>query len=161
MESIVLHAPQCGAVWRIDLSLNDLSVVRAAVIAEMLSLLPNLRRVGLQSYPYTDLPQSDELTDAARLVVSGLARNEKASLRHFICQYDCGPEAIVALFFRHSELEEVDIACPVASYELANAAAFGLARLRRLRELQFNIGGPAEVIFPALSALPLLRSSAS
>ena len=44
VHSIVLHAPGSFAVQIIDLSLRRISSVRAAAIAEMLSLLPNLRQ---------------------------------------------------------------------------------------------------------------------
>lgn len=69
----------------------------------MLSLLPNLQRVVLKSDNETRKPLR-KLKDAARLVAGGLARNEKASLRFFRCEVDCGPEAIVALLSRHCEL---------------------------------------------------------
>lgn len=113
IHSIVLHAPHSNAVRSIDLSLRKVSAARAAGIAEMLSLLPNLRRFSLEHGTGTEVPvdepirQTKKLTETARLVVSGLARNEKSSLRHFFCEVDCGPEAIMALFVRHSELERV------------------------------------------------------
>ena len=63
----------------------------------------------------------------------------------------------MGLFSLHAKLKRVDLKWSVASYEFADAVAFGLARLRRLLALQFNIGGLAEVIIPALCTLPLLR----
>lgn len=73
MESVVRDAPQRGSVRSIDLTLCNLSSERAAGIAEMLSLLPNLKRVVLKSDNETRKPLR-KLKGAARLVAGGLAR---------------------------------------------------------------------------------------
>jgi len=110
IESIVGNAPQNVHVHSIDLSLRGITGTMAPGIAEMLRPLPGLQRFRLQvqvsGRPSRRLDTPDKkLQDvAAGLVVGGLWRNDKSSLHFFNCEADCGPEAILALFARHSEL---------------------------------------------------------
>lgn len=160
IESIVENAPHNTEVLSIDLSLRGLTGSRAAGIAEMLRLLPGLLSVRLQvgqgRRPNSPSPSDKELKDAASLIVGGLARNDKSSLVYFCCEVDCGPEAILALFDRHSELETLVLHCP-DSPDFADATAHGLTRLRSLKAILVDskVKGPVQTILPACFTLQL------